>query len=438
MPTDHSRKFADLFDLLSEASNYKSEFESIKIGDDTYESSLEFSVGVVKFLTERLNAISHVKPNPHEWENRYSATKAEIPVDKFYNDIYGEPNVVLNNDHKINELSVNYINKAYNYMNPNVRIGEDIKVKDRIDLLTDGEKITLNNIIKGYSDILKVKKWVDANFSKYFDSNKMCIMPCQIGCQVGCQVAQQLPSDYGNDTCSNYPSNLGINGFHYAYPGRYYDWLPSWETDKIHVVNTNLDQDEGPYYESRHGVFSRYSTNYYMDRYRKRYTNVFGAATKEIRDKIREYNKERERFNRAQIGKNPCVWKPYYSVIWLSFVIPISEEWLDSDKLVEDSLAHDRNGAHNYYRNMPKHAKWSRDGRYLFVRCENDYLITPNTDNKFEKYQAKYYEYIKYPARNDHYRLTDEELEFRRRVAANRQSSSCGDVLGNCCSCSNK
>ena len=257
MPTDHNRKFADLFDLLSETSNHKSEIESILIGNDTYKSSLEFSIGVIKLLTERLNAISHVKPNPHEWENRYSATNAEISVDKFYNDIYGEPNIVLNNDHKINELSVNYINKAYNYMNPNVRIGEDIKVKDRIDLLADGEKITLNNIIKGYSDILKVKKWVDANFSKYFDSSMMCIMPCQVGCQVGCQVAQQLPSDYGNDTCSLYPSGLGIKGFHYAYPGRYYDWFPGWEKEKIHAVNSNLDQEEGPYYNDERGDFSR-------------------------------------------------------------------------------------------------------------------------------------------------------------------------------------
>lgn len=403
MPTDYSKKFADLFDLLSDADKYKSELESILIGGDNYSASLEFSVGVIKFLTERLNAIAHVKPNPHEWENRYSATKAEIANEKFYNDIYGEPSVVLNNGNKINELSVNYVNKAYNYMNPNTRIGEDIKVKDRIDLLADGEKITLNNIIKGYSDIIKVKNWVNANFSKYFDSNKMCIMPCQVGCQVGCQIAQQLPSDIESDLCSIYPSGLGINGFHYAYPGRYYDWFPNWEKDKIHAVNSNLDQYEGPYITG-----SLIATLIFKFQI---YTHMFGAATQEIRDKVKAYNKEREAFNRAQIGKNPCVWKPYYSIIWLSFVLPISEEWLDSEKLVEQSLANDRNGAHNYYRNLPKHARWSREGRYLFVKCENDYLITPNTDdNKFEKYQANYYRYIKYPARNGEYK----KLKIRR------------------------
>ena len=417
MPTDYSKKFADLFDLLSDADKYKSELESILIGGDNYSASLEFSVGVIKFLTERLNAIAHVKPNPHEWENRYSATKAEITNEKFYNDIYGEPNIVLNNGNKISELSVNYVNKAYNYMNPNTRIGEDIKVKDRIDLLTDGEKITLNNIIKGYSNIIKVKNWVNANFSKYFDSNKMCIMPCQVGCQVGCQIAQQLPSDLGSNSCSIYPSGIGIKGIHYAYPGEFYDWYPNWETDKIHAVNSDLEQDEGPYHID-YPTNNEYTKHQYYGRnnwntkggIKKRFVNIFGAATKEIRDKVRAYNKEREAFNRAQIGKTPRVWKPYYSVIWLTFVLPISEEWLDSDKVIEETLANDKNGAANYYRNLPKHADWSKNGRYLFVKCENDYLITPNTsDNKFEKYQENYYRYIKYPARNNEYRSTEED-----------------------------
>lgn len=435
MPVDFDKLTPENFEEL--ASQNKSDVYDMRFGEDGFAFSMGVIINIVRELTGKLDAIAHVKPNPHEWENRYYAGNAEMERSVFYNTIYGRSdNLNGTTGDKIPELYVNLFNKAYNYMNPNTRIGENLKVRDSTPLVVNGDKLTLSNILNGFPDMLRIRQWVDANFSKYFDSNMMCIMPCQIGCQVGCQVAQQLPSDYGNDTCSNYPSNLGINGFHYAYPGRYYDWYPGWATDKIHVVNTNLNQDEGPYYtyEPKHGLFSRrYSEGWYMHRYRRRYTNVFGAATKEIRDKIKEYNKERERFNRAQIGKNPCVWKPYYSVIWLSFVLPISEEWLDSDKLVENSLAHDRNGAHNYYRNIPDHANWSRNGRYLFVRCENDYLITPNTDNKFEKYQAKYYEYIKYPARNDHYRLSEEELEVRRRALENRR-----DSFDDCSGCNNK
>lgn len=404
MPVDFDKLTAE--DFESTISRLRTELDTFKIGDEKYRFNMEFSISLVRYLTGRLNAIAHVKPNPHEWETRYSAEKAEIEKGDFYTAVYGKSDIVLVDGEKIPELSANSFNKAYNYMNPNIRLGENIKVRDNIPIMENGDKITINNILKGFPDILKIKQWVDANFNRYFDSNKMCIMPCQIGCQVGCEIAQQLPSDYGTDSCSIYPSGLGINGLHYAYPGRYYDWYPSWNTDKIHAVNSNLDQDEGPTVAHPGYIYWNERTH---DDGRKRFTNIFGAATKEIRDKVREYNKEREKFNRAQIGKNPCVWKPYYSIIWLSFVLPISEEWLDSDKVIEESLARDRNGAHNYYRDMPKHASWSRNGRYLFVKCENDYLITPNTDNRFEKYQANYYEYIKYPARNDRYRWPDNE-----------------------------
>ena len=370
----------------------KADSDLIKIGDEGFSFFMAAFVNEIRILTGKLNAIAHVKPNPHEWENRYSANTAEISVDNFTNTVFGKAqDIIGRTGDKVPELYANSITKAYNYMNPNSRVGENLKVRDNIPLAVTGDKITLNSILNGFRDIVKVKEWVNANFTKYFDNNKMCIMPCQIGCQVGCQVAQQLPSDFGNDTCSLYPSGIGIKGFHFAYPGRYYDWYPNWEKDKIHAVNSNLDQYEGPL-----------STGTYYDEARYYpYGHMFGAATQEIRDKVKAYNKEREAFNRAQIGKNPCVWKPYYSIIWLTFALPISEEWLDSEKLIEDSLANDRNGAHNYYRDLRWHARWSREGRYLFVKCENDYLITPNTsDNKFEKYQINYYRYIKYPARN--------------------------------------
>lgn len=382
----------------------KDYIESFKLGGEDIGFSMGVIINMIRILVGKLDAIAHVKPNPHEWENRYYAGNAEMKEDKFYNDVFGtQQNLIGIAGEKIPELFVNLFNKSYNFMNPNIRVGENLKVRDTTPLIINGDKITLNSLLNGFPDILKVRQWIDANFSKYFDSNKMCIMPCQIGCQVGCQIAQQLPSDFGNDTCSLYPSGLGINGFHYAYPGRYYDWFPNWEKDKIHAVNSNLDQYEGS--EITGPLISPWTFSF------QRYTHMFGAATQEIRDKVKAYNKEREAFNRAQIGKNPCVWKPYYSIIWLSFVLPISEEWLDSEKLVEQSLANDRNGAHNYYRNLPRHARWSREGRYLFVKCENDYLITPNTDdNKFEKYQANYYRYIKYPARNGEYK----KLKIRR------------------------
>jgi len=404
VPTDYSKKFADLFDLLSDANNHKSEVESILIGGENYTASLEFSIGVIKFLTERLNAIAHVKPNPHEWENRYSTTKAEIANEKFYNDIYGEPNIVLNNGNKISELSVNYVNKAYNYMNPNTRIGEDIKVKDQIDLLANGEKITLNNIIKGYSDILKVKKWVDANFSKYFDSNKMCIMPCQVGCQVGCQIAQQAPN-LTNSECAKYPTGIGILGTIDVEPR---GSLSNAKLKEMYIYicgdHKNMDDRKS------------YLTDAWEEDY-KQFTDVLGLAESNTIRKIREYNKEREAFNRAQIGKDPCIWKPYYSITAASFVLPVTEEWLDCDKIIErinkaaNITSNDDTNIYNKEFNLLAHARWSKYGRYIFVSCEADFLITTTKDNKeFEKYTYNYYRFKRYASRNYEYRYFNHKL----------------------------
>lgn len=416
MSVDFDKLTPENFEEL--ASQNRSEVYDMKFGDEGFSFSMGVIINMIRILIGKLDAISHVKPNPHEWEHRYYADNAEMKRSAFYNTVYNRSEDLIGaTGDKIPELYVNLFNKAYNYMNPNIRVGENLKVRDSTPLVENGDKLTLSNILNGFPDMLRIKQWVDANFSKYFDSNKMCIMPCQVGCQVGCQIAQQLPSDLGSNSCSIYPSGIGIKGIHYAYPGEFYDWYPNWETEKIHAVNSDLEQDEGPYHID-YPTNNEYTKHQYYGRnnwntkggIKKRFVNIFGAATKEIRDKVRAYNKEREAFNRAQIGKTPRVWKPYYSVIWLTFVLPISEEWLDSDKVIEESLANDKNGAANYYRNMPKHADWSKNGRYLFVKCENDYLITPNTsDNKFEKYQENYYRYIKYPARNNEYRSTEED-----------------------------
>lgn len=418
MPVDFDKLTPENFKELAFAN--KSDINITKIGDESYRTSMEFLINVVKYLTERLNAISHVKLNPHEWENRYNAKNAEMDKSKFYTDAFGSSqDPIGNNGDKILELSVDSFNKAYNYMNPNTRISEDLKVRDTIPLIENGDKITLSNIMNGFTDILKVKQWLDANFSKYFDSNKMCIMPCQIGCQTGCQVANQVAKNEIelDNSCSEYPPNIGIEGvkaLDIHNMGVHYHV----RTDRnlLYLVGdlANMDID-----------YSRITDEY--DSRGRQFANIVGVVNPRVSKSIDEYNKKREEFNRSQIGKDPCVWKPYYSYWWDSYVLPITEEWLSWNKmkkaLMETSARPkawegDLGGSAGFIisrrsvlNNLNEHAKWAKYGRYLFVHCESDYLIqSKSPDPKYEKYTYDYYRYTKCASKNNEYTYFNHKL----------------------------
>ena len=81
-------------------------------------------------------------------------------------------------------------------------------------------------------------------------------------------------------------------------------------------------------------------------------------------------------------------------------MLPVDiNNWLDPTKVI-DHLEVDRNGPHNYYRNLPKHIQSDNNyDKYVFVDYDTDYLIDSD-EPQYQRYKKDYYLYVKYPKKN--------------------------------------
>lgn len=368
--------------------------EGVKIGDE-FATQANNLVDVIYRLKNELNDINHVWENPDEHYDRYYQEK-HIDGDNrnWHNDT---KNRTVTPSKRGQKLTVDNMNVLVLYAN---KIKESLghlpaNLYTDIPELTYGSKASIETFKLIENNINTISKHLNKIWNKSFDTNGYCIKPCQVGCQIGCEIAAQAPDMNGANI---YPPNIGIEGFYYAWPGRYYSSRPDPDPKgfmKIVRVNSPLEQ-ESLYRSGR--VFDSYSG--------LPYTHIFGVVSEELERRINNYNWERYQYNLAQKNSNkwPKYYKPYYSSRWLTYVLPVDiNNWLEPTKVIEH-LEVDRNGAHNYYRNMPKHIQSdSNYDKYVFVDYDTDYLIDSD-EPRYQRYKKDYYLYVKYPKKNGTYK----------------------------------
>jgi len=368
--------------------------EGVKIGDE-FATQANNLVDVIYRLKNELNDINHVWENPDEHYDRYYQEK-QIDGDNrnWHNDT---KNRTVTPSKRGQKLTVDNMNVLVLYAN---KIKESLghlpaNLYTDIPELTYGSKASIETFKLIENNINTISKHLNKIWNQSFDTNGYCIKPCQVGCQIGCEIAAQAPDMNGANI---YPPNIGIEGFYYAWPGRYYSWRPDPDPKgfmKIVRVNSPLEQ-ESLYRGGR--VFDPYSG--------LPYTHIYGVVSEELERRINNYNWERYQYNLSQKNSNkwPKYYKPYYSSRWLSYVLPVDiDNWLDPNKVI-DHLEVDRNGAHNYYRNMPKHIQSDNNyDKYVFVDYDTDYLIDSN-ESQYQRYKKDYYLYVKYPKKNGTYK----------------------------------
>lgn len=368
--------------------------EGVKIGDE-FATQANNLVDVIYRLKNELNDINHVWENPDEHYDRYYQEK-HIDGDNrnWHNDT---KNRTVTPSKRGQKLTVDNMNVLVLYAN---KIKESLghlpaNLYTDIPELTYGSKASIETFKLIENNINTISKHLNKIWNQSFDTNGYCIKPCQVGCQIGCEIAAQSPDMNGANI---YPPNIGIEGFYYAWPGRYYSWRPDPDPKgfmKIVRVNSPLEQ-ESLYRGGR--VFDPYSG--------LPYTHIYGVVSEELERRINNYNWERYQYNLSQKNSNkwPKYYKPYYSSRWLSYVLPVDiDNWLDPNKVI-DHLEVDRNGAHNYYRNMPKHIQSDNNyDKYVFVDYDTDYLIDSN-ESQYQRYKKDYYLYVKYPKKNGTYK----------------------------------
>lgn len=368
--------------------------EGVKIGDE-FATQANNLVDVIYRLKNELNDINHVWENPDEHYDRYYQEK-HIDGDNrnWHNDT---KNRTVTTSKRGQKLTVDNMNVLVLYAN---KIKESLghlpaNLYTDIPELTYGSKASIETFKLIENNINTISKHLNKIWNQSFDTNGYCIKPCQVGCQIGCEIAAQAPDMNGANI---YPPNIGIEGFYYAWPGRYYSWRPDPDPKgfmKIVRVNSPLEQ-ESLYRGGR--VFDPYSG--------LPYTHIYGVVSEELERRINNYNWERYQYNLSQKNSNkwPKYYKPYYSSRWLSYVLPVDiNNWLEPTKVI-DHLEVDRNGAHNYYRNMPKHIQSDNNyDKYVFVDYDTDYLIDSN-ESQYQRYKKDYYLYVKYPKKNGTYK----------------------------------
>lgn len=368
--------------------------EGVKIGDE-FATQANNLVDVIYRLKNELNDINHVWENPDEHYDRYYQEK-HIDGDNrnWHNDT---KNRTVTTSKRGQKLTVDNMNVLVLYAN---KIKESLghlpaNLYTDIPELTYGSKASIETFKLIENNINTISKHLNKIWNQSFDTNGYCIKPCQVGCQIGCEIAAQAPDMNGANI---YPPNIGIEGFYYAWPGRYYSWRPDPDPKgfmKIVRVNSPLEQ-ESLYRGGR--VFDPYSG--------LPYTHIYGVVSEELERRINNYNWERYQYNLSQKNSNkwPKYYKPYYSSRWLSYVLPVDiDNWLDPNKVI-GHLEVDRNGAHNYYRNMPKHIQSDNNyDKYVFVDYDTDYLIDSN-ESQYQRYKKDYYLYVKYPKKNGTYK----------------------------------
>nr|DAW76611.1 MAG TPA: hypothetical protein [Caudoviricetes sp.] len=368
--------------------------EGVKIGDE-FATQANNLVDVIYRLKNELNDINHVWENPDEHYDRYYQEK-HIDGDNrnWHNDT---KNRTVTPSKRGQKLTVDNMNVLVLYAN---KIKESLghlpaNLYTDIPELTYGSKASIETFKLIENNINTISKHLNKIWNQSFDTNGYCIKPCQVGCQIGCEIAAQAPDMNGANI---YPPNIGIEGFYYAWPGRYYSSRPDPDPKgfmKIVRVNSPLEQ-ESLYRSGR--VFDSYSG--------LPYTHIFGVVSEELERRINNYNWERYQYNLAQKNSNkwPKYYKPYYSSRWLTYVLPVDiDNWLDPNKVIEH-LEVDRNGAHNYYRNMPKHIQSDNNyDKYVFVDYDTDYLIDSD-EPRYQRYKKDYYLYVKYPKKNGTYK----------------------------------
>lgn len=368
--------------------------EGVKIGDE-FATQANNLVDVIYRLKNELNDINHVWENPDEHYDRYYQEK-HIDGDNrnWHNDT---KNRTVTTSKQGQKLTVDNMNVLVLYAN---KIKESLghlpaNLYTDIPELTYGSKASIETFKLIENNINTISRYLNKIWNQSFDTNGYCIKPCQVGCQIGCEIAAQAPDMNGANI---YPPNIGIEGFYYAWPGRYYSWRPDPDPKgfmKIVRVNSPLEQ-ESLYRGGR--VFDPYSG--------LPYTHIYGVVSEELERRINNYNWERYQYNLSQKNSNkwPKYYKPYYSSRWLSYVLPVDiNNWLDPNKVI-DHLEVDRNGAHNYYRNMPKHIQSDNNyDKYVFVDYDTDYLIDSD-EPQYQRYKKDYYLYVKYPKKNGTYK----------------------------------
>lgn len=368
--------------------------EGVKIGDE-FATQANNLVDVIYRLKNELNDINHVWGNPDEHYDRYYQEKYIDGNNRnWHNDT---KNRTVTPSKRGQKLTVDNMNVLVLYAN---KIKESLghlpaNLYTDIPELTYGSKASIETFKLIENNINTISKHLNKIWNQSFDTNGYCIKPCQVGCQIGCEIAAQAPDMNGANI---YPPNIGIEGFYYSWPGRYYSSRPDPDPKgfmKIVRVNSPLEQ-ESLYRSGR--VFDSYSG--------LPYTHIFGVVSEELERRINNYNWERYQYNLAQKNSNkwPKYYKPYYSSRWLSYVLPVDiDNWLDPNKVIEH-LEVDRNGAHNYYRNMPKHILSDNNyDKYVFVDYDTDYLIDSD-EPRYQRYKKDYYLYVKYPKKNGTYK----------------------------------
>lgn len=366
--------------------------EGVKIGDE-FATQANNLVDVIYRLKNELNDINHVWENPDEHYDRYYQEK-HIDGDNrnWHNDT---KNRTVTTSKRGQKLTVDNMNVLVLYAN---KIKESLghlpaNLYTDIPELTYGSKASIETFKLIENNINNISRHLNKIWNQSFDTNGYCIKPCQVGCQIGCEIAAQAPDMNGANI---YPPNIGIEGFYYAWPGRYYSSRPDPDPKgfmKIVRVNSPLDQEE------------HYKANAWFN-HTKPYEMIFGVVSEELERRINKYNNERYLYNLEQKNSNKPIkyYKPYYSFRWLSYVLPTDiDNWLDPVKIL-NNLEEDRNGAHNYYRNMPKHIQSGNNyDKYVFVDYDTDYLIDSN-ESQYQRYKKDYYLYVKYPKKNGTYK----------------------------------
>ena len=349
---------------------------------------------IIRRLKNELTDMAHVAPNPDEHTNRYYQEKTISPANvTAYNDVEDRRLKTSDNDKKITVDKINSLVQYYNSLKSNGFLPNDVFKK--VPELQYGDKLSNELFFTLRDNLRAIGKYLDQTWNQSFNADGYCIKSCQDGCQINCEISAQLPGDEGG---YEYPQGIGIQGFDHAYPGRYYSSEPPKGASywKIMLVNSGTNAEER---ERRRQWEAGTRVAWFTPRDQLAgYRHNFGVVNNTLKERIRKYNKEREDYNRAQkaSGKKPYGYKPYYSWELNTFVAPISDEWLDSSKANNFS----RNGAHNYYHDLPKYAEANRNN-FVFVDLDNDWVVRGTNDVKYNKRSVDYYRYIKYGEKNN-------------------------------------
>lgn len=362
--------------------------------DSRFIGTCNHFVWVTSRLKNELDDLWRVKDNPDMHTNRYHQEKEISQNNKNLLDDCNRRRLNTYNK-KITVDEINSIIQYYNSIGNNGRgvvpehlypriqeVGYDGRISNKI----------FEDIINNYNGL---NNWLNQVWGQSFNADGWCIKPCQVGCQTGCQVAAQLPSNEGQNW---YPPNIGIRGYAHAYPGRYYSSEPAtgdrnsdlWWS--IVLVNCGKPWDEYNKKINKSGFI------HLTKPINNGFNQIYAVTNNEIRSRVRAYNKERERYNRAQraSGRNPYGWLPYFSIELNTYVAPLNDYWLNSDHIDNNEMH--GNGSHNYYNSLPKYAGNNRDG-FVFVDYDTDWVVFGNSAG-YENKTVDHYRYIKCKAKN--------------------------------------